>query len=397
MSRRKSAPANADPVAMFARLTCAIIGILLANAADGAPAIPLTTQLDLPPAREVTDSQLRHIALHYRAVSDRLMHLSPSQISRLHVLNPDLLVLRYINITSVYGRGAVQRIRKNHPGWLLRDRKGRALPAFYGRGVALDPAHPGVIRALADRCRAAVAAGYDGVMADETFMANRLPEDFSGVHQEAHRSYDTVTWRRMKQRQLESCREALGEGRILIANSVGYGTKYFAEHAADFLPVVDGVVAEGFRGPGRWPAERFFEVTDWRRNLDMMADIHAHGKMFIAVAKYDGGSGRNPAPAVERNIRLALATFLLQAGDQDAFSLRIVEKGDVRGRLILPWLPADMAALGAARGGWLEEDDIYWREFEHGLLLVNPSASSHAWHRAGTIVMAPHTVRVLAR
>jgi len=387
---------------MFTRLTSIIAVILLAavaaHAREQGPGIPLTTQLDLPPARRLTDADLRMIALRYRAVSDRMMHLSTSQIARLHALNPDLLVLRYINLSSVYGTGAVRRIRKEHPDWLLRDRRGRILPAFYGRGVALDPAHPGVLRALAGRCRAAAAAGYDGVMADEAFMANRLPGDFPGIDGKTSLPYDTDTWRRMKRRQLEACREALGDGRILIANSVGYGTKYFAEHAADFLAVVDGVVAEGFRGPGRWPADRFFRETDWRRNLDMMADIHAHGKMFIGVAKYSGKSGGALAPAIERNVRLSLATFLLQAGDKDAFSFRVIEKGNVKGRLKPPWLPADLAGLGVARGNWLEENGIYLRKFEYGLLLVNPSDSSRTWHRSGAVIaLAPYTVRVLAR
>lgn len=349
----------------------------LAVTAQGARGhIPLVAQLDFPKSAEWAREDLEFVATHYRGISDRSVNFSKRQIEFMKRVNPDFFVLKYLSATTVHGRLAAKVIR-HIPGAALYDHGNRPEPPLWNRkskGILFNPAHPRWHQYLIRRSKAYRQKGYDGIMLDECLMANHLPKDFSGINPVTGSIYTTYDFRRAVFGCLRKLRWKLGPDFLLIANSVAYGSKYWQEGSRKFLEVVDGVIAEGFRGPSSWPNNRLFKEDGFRKNIEMLMDVEKAGKYCIVMVKYEQGGIEKISPSRKKELDLFhLVCFLMGKGSKSMFVPAMADSANRRPAGI------DFNFLwniepGIPSGYYYKKHGIYQRDFTRAKVLANPSA-----------------------
>jgi hypothetical protein len=356
------------------------------SAAEFGERVPLALMLDRPKGKDLTDDDLRQIA-RYAAVNDRLCRLSPAQVKRLREIHPGIMVFRYANVAN--GLPVVRRKElKQHPEWFLKDRKGEPVPTLPGAKLPLvDDGNEAWRRFLAERCALLVERiGYDGLMLDVVQMANSNPEVLKAINPRTGRAFTLREWRDAQYGLVAAVRAAVGPDVLLIGNSVGRGTTYFQEGAARFLTLLDGVVAEGFRGPLRNTRGRRCETSDWFNTVKMIRDVEGRGKYFLAYSKFlkQNLPGREEK---RREDRFWFATFLLGMGPRSYYASVVHDPHDAM-QSFDGLAPLWTVRCGRPIGGLVERDGVYRRTFEHGLVLVNASG------RDRQVELSPPLLRV---
>lgn len=351
-----------------------VIWQIPASGAVNSSFIPIATQYD-DKASNLTDSDLFNLAQTYQSISDRMANFSPSQIGRLHEYNPNISVVRYLNFSCRFG-DQQEMILRDHPDWVLRDASGNPVPAIWGagNGITLDPANPEWRNYLIDQSYKAVTeGGYDGIMADVILMVNKLPSDFKGINPRTGQIYTTAQWRDDQYETLRLVKEKIGKDKRLVANNVRFGKGYFEEGASRFLNVVDGVVAEDFRGPSSRALDSSVSEDVWKMNVDMLIDIQSKGKSAVANVKYNEAVITDQNKKAESD-RFLLATFLLGKGELSYYSSEILLSNRQVKR---EYDPVWKTAIGIPLNIYYKKDGVYMRDFSNGKVLVNPTKFSY--------------------
>jgi len=131
--------------------------------------------LDEPIVREHVDQLAKYNIITAGSRDDEI---SRAAIKKIKSLNPEAIVLRYLNLTDLdQGSPELYDIQINHPDWLLRDKKGNPCRAYNldkGRGLhsgtrwAMDP-HSDWRKFYARRASEIMELGYDGIFADNAW------------------------------------------------------------------------------------------------------------------------------------------------------------------------------------------------------------------------------------
>ncbi len=370
--------------------------ILLAGTGQNAHAstgsIGVVCQLDHPIVGNQADEQLRYIADHYVGISDRKARLTKGQRARLRQLNPDILLLRYLNFSEIYAgelpgriirhRNKKQVSRNSVPVALL-DRENQPEPALWSRngsGITVDPASPLWRSFLVHAAVRAVVNGYDGILADSCLMANDLPASFAGIDPVTGQVYTSASFRRAQYENLRVVRQAIKAVRsdaLLVANSIGNGTRYFKSRghalpASTFLEVTDGVVAEGFLGKLDRQPGKFLTKKQWLANLKMMGEISGQHKICIVVFKYRRDLFEK-IPAAKRRASdlFNLATVLLAKGKKTFISSMALDTGHKK-KSFHPYSQLWATNIGQPLASCYQQGDLWLRKYTSGLVLVNP-------------------------
>jgi hypothetical protein len=135
----------------------------------------------------------------------------------------------------------------------------------------------------------------------------------------------------------------------------------------DYAAFIDGAMVEMFASPGPWD---LYELEDWKLEMNRVLDLEGRGKVVICQPVTE-----DEWAVYERMYNLA--SYLLIKGDKTYYNLVFGE--NFWGRLIFfpeclvnvgPYvgdLPGDIDELYDASLG------LYAREYENGLVLVNPT------------------------
>jgi hypothetical protein len=354
--------------------------------------IGVVIQLDHPLVGRQEDEQLRYIADHYVGISDRKARLTKKQRARLRQLNPDILILRYLNFSEIYTRKLPGRIirhlhkkqvSRHSASIVLLNRENQPEPALWSRngsGITVDPASPLWRSFLVHTAVQAVVNGYDGILADSCLMAGELPASFAGLDPVTGQVYTSTSFRRAQYGNLRAVRQAIKAVRtdaLLVANSIGSGTLYFnssrhALPASAFLKVTDGVVAEGFLGKLNRQPEKPLTKRQWLANLKMMREISGQHKICIVVFKYRRDLYEK-IPAAERQASdlFNLATVLLAKGKKTFISSMVLDAGHVK-KSFHPYPQIWETNIGRPLGPCYRQGDLRLRKYTSGLVLVNP-------------------------
>jgi hypothetical protein len=338
--------------------------------------LPLVAQLDHPPARQWRDEDLQALARTYRAIGDRAVNFSPEQLKRLREINPDMIIIKYISAVTIHGKGRARKALERYPEAVLYDEDGNPEPPLWnrrGKGILFDPAHPIWRKYLISEIKAFIKKGYDGAMLDETLMVNTLSRKFTAINPRSGKIYSSDEFRQDIYTCLQSIREAIGDKALLIANSVAYGEKYFARDPRHFLTIVDGVVAEGFRGPAHWPCDKLFRGKAWKNNVDMLVDVEKRGKHLIATVKLLKKQWESFSKDKQDRIALFhICSFLMGKGEKNCLGLKIFDEDDWRRSYRLK-NPLAGLELGPPLGNYQKKDGVYQRDFRFARVFVNPS------------------------
>lgn len=283
---------------------------------------------------------------------------------------------------------------------------------------------------------ATLPGGFDGLLSDSMGVAplggnylNEKPRKPGTT-----REWYANEWIPAQQQMLQAKKSGLPAGKVLIINGLATGQVYFsgADNASPrafaTMPEVTGVMAERiFRDPNGGAAAWEPNVSVWKQDVDMIADVQSKGKLGYWWTKCwaDGDTCRNLPDATNVMTawrRFSVASFLLGAGSNSYYNYDTDKTDNSPATYLGPgqteanaaeWFAGDYTkaeAVGAATAAYTNNGGVYTRAFSNGLVVVNPSAGAINLNlggttysdftgttRTGTYSVPAHTGNVLVR
>jgi Hypothetical glycosyl hydrolase family 15 len=322
-----------------------------------------------------------------------------AKLHSLKAANPAMKVLMYKNLSAMSepsengnaGTGVTTQDAAGHPEWFLQNTSNQNF-AFWGYGYlwAADIGN----RSYQDRWAANVLAklnqdSWDGVFVDDTNPTMRYHYDVDQVKKyPSDAAYSAATGS-----ALSVIGPLLkGKGKLVIPNFGDW--RNYRTTVSSWLPYVSGGMEEQFTKWGNDPATGYFTGIDWDRQLAVLKDTQAAGKLSLMVT-HSTSQDANAA-------RYGWATTLLAGTGTASFSLAENYSGET-------WFPEYDYNLGKAVGAETKlSSGVHKRVFERGVVLVNPTLGSvpvsfgGRYRGSGLTVrssttMAPHSGLILLR
>lgn len=263
-----------------------------------------------------------------------------------------------------------------HPDWIAYDSEGHQIKSIWGSnnghpGLFYTCFHqPGLREAALEQVRKLMQMGADGVFIDNAGPVTECEGDKSGKHRHTDASKTNTQMYEQLQREIYDVVKSFGEDRIVMQN-----TGVIASH----WPYCDAQMWEScIYGAGT--KDRLHEWEELRYCGEELAEAARHGKIPVILSYLDS------QPAEHR-------------GDRAVYSYAYSRLYDILWAdwftSIQPNLPANEAIglysvrLGKAKGGARQMGNVFVREFEHGMVLLNPSMRAEQ-----VTVPAPRGARV---
>ena len=347
----------------------------------GAPATPRTFPdttatigilVDQLPG-SMTPAQLQFAASHFVGSQKLLVPVTQS----LRALNPGFIVLHY-HLAMWQSAASVPFVLDGrtwsndyplvtqHEPWFWHDAAGSRIPSPNDGKLLMNVADAGFQAYWSSSLVAQTqAGGYDGVFLDSASPAilqgeiGRLEPRLAGTaaHDTSFAELGGKTWIGAWQTWIGGLDAALAaQGLVLIPN-VGQLTTFWDTTT---YAVSGGQFSEGFGDPA-------FSEREWKSAADQLIAFANAGKVVI-LQNYLGG---NPNDLARR--RYYLGTYLLVKASRTYL--------DYFASAPLEWYPEWALDLGApltsARAGVadLASSGLYRRDFQRGVVLVNPTAA----------------------
>ncbi len=281
--------------------------------------------------------------------------------------NPDLTLLTYLN-------GAFSQVAEAPAlpdSWFLLDSSGnRILHKVFGTSL-MDITNPEWKKYVAEKCVSFVArAASDGCLLDDLGAGN-LTASFSSdpIDPSTQLRYTTASWVAATS-SLASYVKANVAGDVLVfSNGLNSGEAYFGPARTSRLALAtDGSEAEGFLRFDSTPIDKFRAEDLWKKDVEMLVDAARTNRVVLALTKVWVTS--TPEQSA-RWRRYAYSSFLLGTNGAHFFSFSDTEPGKGPGPD-----PIETMQLGRAKSAYMKIDGVYRRDFERGVVLVNPSTES---------------------
>ena len=291
----------------------------------------------------------------------------------------------YRDLYAIYRGGSLAR---RHPEWILRDERGRRLYIPFQCGGGSCPQYAGDVGNQAfrshwiRRARAALRRGYRGIFVDDVNMLLRVADGHgrrvAPIDRRTGSAMSLADWRRYVARFTAEISAAFPRAE-LVHNALWFaGDRDPAVRrqlaAADLVNIEHGVNDPGLHGGrGRYGFETLLAYVDRRQRQ--------------GAAVVLGGAAPSPAGR-----QYALASYMLVNSGSDAISSSFHSRPG-------SWWRGYEISLGAPRGRRHRWRGLLRRDFERGLVLVNPpdaptrarrlgrSYSDLAGRRRGSVVL----------
>jgi len=362
---------------IFPGLAAAVTAIALltvgASAANSRPFPDTSTRIavlaDQLPG-PMSDAQLRFAATHYVGTQKLTLNLSRP----LRAINPRFLVLHYHlamwqsapNVTFITDGNTWANdypVVTTHESWFWHNGLNQRVASVQDAKLLMNVADPGFRRYWRDSLVKQVEDGdYDGVFLDSASPAllqeEASPTDARLAADAARgRPFEELgrkSWIGAWQDWIADLNGALGaKGIPLIPNVGGLNTTW---DNSDYS-LAAGVFCEGFLDPR-------FTTADWKAAADQTLRL-VRNKIVI-LQNY------LPSPDEVARRRFLLASYLLVKGTRTYVSY--FASGPFE------WYPEWDLDLGAAQKTAVTTDDLFWngvyrRDFERGIVLVNPGTT----------------------
>jgi hypothetical protein len=288
--------------------------------------------------------------------------------------NPGITVLMYKNLSFMQDRGASGNAAtgvtwadaKDHPEWFLLNTAGQQIvPWSFTWNRAADIGNRGYQQKWADNVISLLTGGWDGVFMDDTNPTMKYHYDPAQVAKYPNdAAYSAATG---------SALAYIGPriraaGKLAIPNLGSWSA--YRSTVDSWLPYVSGGMEEQFGKWGNDPATGYVTGNQWQRQLDALKLSQSQGKLFIAIT--------HSQPTDAKAARYGWASVLLGAGGKAAYSLAADYTNET-------WFPEYGYDLGDATGAeTTESGGVHRREFQRGLVLVNPTTAAVAVRFGGT-------------
>ena len=348
------------------------------------------------------------IANHY----DFIWGADTDNVTSFRSTNPKMFISYYMPFNRDHGTFSDPSVihdlsywKSVHPDWILYQCD-RVTPAYLdgNPNIPLDFTNPAVVSwQIQTYAQPASNSGYDGIAADNVNLQNlsgacgfykngTWVQRYSGQANDPQWTADIITWLTMMQQALHSLPHPLALIPNLSLSPLPPGdpqTRLLLKH-------VDGVLDEG--GFTQY-SQGYLTDKNWLQRIQFIRSVQAMQKPYYIVNQF-------PPPMVNTNeIQWALASYLMSKEHLSALfiSTRQGYGGDTR-------FGEYNALIGHPLNEMYLGQNMYWRDYSNGIVVVNPSAT-HTYtatispgshyvdlygHTIGkTITLQPHTGMVL--
>ena len=335
---------------------------------------------------------------------------NPSRAAAFRSGNPNIMLSFYFSFFRDSGTFTDQEAthslaywKQVHPDWILYQCD-RQTPAYEDglSNVPFDITDPAVLSwQVQTYAQPASEQGYDAIGADNVNLQNIIGacgyyksgqwvQRYTGEVDDPQWRADVISWLSAMQQALHHLAHPLA----LIPN-LGFGNSPSSDpQVQQVLSHIDGVLDEsGFTQYGHG----YLTGNDWVRAINFIESVQQQRKAYYSV---------NAFPAVgQSEIQWALASYLMAKEHSSVLTITTIQGYGSDQRY-----SEYGASIGNPLAQMYQGQHIYWRDYSHGLSLVNPSPTEtytvtlpgekhyvdlYGKPAAQTIVMPPHTGLVL--
>lgn len=328
------------------------------------------------------------------------------KVPGMHAANDKLKVLGYVNSAFV---GSTQGPSSgNYPtNWYMRDAGGNPVQSKYNNYM-MDISNPDWVANRKNTCKnTAAASGYDGCSLD---MLGTAPLDPGYTKTAPINPNTTAKWTPLEYYNATSAlAKAVQDfcvGLTVDGNGLRAGNAYFdpTAPAKKLFAGIEIGVAEAFVRPGPTGINFYRNETQWKQDVDMLADADASGHGVGTLTKIWTTGTPAEKDAVHE---YTLATFLMGTGGKSFFNVSYEDRLDVT--KIHPWWAENIGTPAGAYPDYKKVGNVYIRTFTGGVVVVNPTTVAGSitlpsgtyrdinggTTRSGTIAMPVHAAYVL--
>lgn len=334
---------------------------------------------------------------------------SPQKFAAFRTGNPKIRLSYYISFfrdsgvfPNVTARHTLSSWKATHPDWILYQCD-RTTPAYEdGQNdiIPLNFSQPDVIAwQVQNYALPASQYGYDAIAADNFNMENLVGacgsykngqwvQRYSGGTNDPQWRADILAWAT----QMQTALHALPHPLALIPN-VGYGgVALSSPYVGQLVTHLDGVLDEGgFTKYGHG----YVTDADWLTTVHLIEAVQQQHKPYYLVNEL--------ATLDHATLQWALASYLLANEQSEFLSITGIQQygADLR-------YPEYTAQIGSPSDEIYQDKNLYWRDYTHALIVVNPSSTQSYSAKlpgrysdlydnsvAQTITLPPHSGMVL--
>ena len=298
-------------------------------------------------------------------------------VSQYRSTNPNMFLTYYMpfhrdngTFRSILATLPLNQWKATHPSWILYkcDRKTPAYE-FGDAEVPLDFSNPDVLNfQMQTYGIPASQSGYDGITVDNLNMENlfgacgtyqngKWVQRYSGKYNDGRWEQDAVNWIIAMQQALHN----LPHPMAMILN-LGYGPSLTPTSPLiqQVLTHSDGILDEaGFTHYG----SAFLTDQYWLQAIQLSNIEQNAGKPFYIIDNF---------PVLNRaNMQWALSTYLMAKGHYCNLFVSTTQNYGIDA-----WHSEYSAQIGSPTGAMFASQHVYWRNYTHGVTIVNPSSKS---------------------
>ncbi len=302
------------------------------------------------------------------------------KLAAFHAGNPNILLSYYLPFHRDSGTFTNPDLGKSHdlahwkslhPDWILYQCD-RTTPAFEDNNpnMPLAFSNPAVVNwQVQTYAQPASEAGYDAIAADNVNFENlygacgyyqngKWVQRYSGQQDDPQWRADIVTWTAHMQRALHELKHPLA----LIPN-FGLGTIAPNDSSVQqFIHHVDGILDEqGFTNYGNG----FITDASWVQYINLIKSVQHLNKPYYIINEF------NTSQISHEQMQWALASYLMGKDHLAAVFISGTQQygSDLR-------YPEYNANIGTPNGNMYQDQQVYWRKYSNGIVIVNPSSTS---------------------
>lgn len=333
-------------------------------------------------------------------------------ITAFRTAHPDIFLTYYISFfresRTLNGDRTIHNLsywKSIHPDWILY-KCDRVTPAyeFGNANVPLDFANPAFVSWQTQTyAQPAASIGYDGIAADNvdlvnvpgacgTYVNGKWVQRYTGKLDDPRWRADVIKWLTLTQQALHHLQHPLA----LIAN-VSFGNlRWNDPQLQQAVSHLDGVLDEsGFTNYGL----SYLTGEAWMQRIQFIDSVQHNHKPYYII---------NQFPSVNQpQLQWALATYLMCKGQTTALYISTIQ-----GYGSDNWYNEYNAQIGTQISSMYQAQNVYWRNYSNGKVIVNPSAEDtytvnigvpsrgqyidlYGNHIGQTITLPPHSGMVL--
>jgi len=288
-------------------------------------------------------------------------------VANLKEMNPDIIVVFYKDLIGMYSYYSDWGEVDKHRDWFLHDTGGNRIINKNFGWYLMDPSSDGWRNYYAGQVKDELDRNpqYDGVFADDCWG------DFYNYFTVGDEKLPDITkeeWNNDINGMLKVIKDQIGDKLIIVNSNTPF----------DYMQYADGRMDESFaHAPWHGP-NTFHTVGGWKEKIDALYQWSGNDKYLMANGGVEEGATDEEKESL---MKFCLSSYLLGVnGPKALFGFKPPTKsGGYSWGVMDEWLHPEyerVGELGDPIGKYYSEGSIYFRDFENGKVIVNPSSGT---------------------